>query len=425
MEWTRLIPHAIRTFVGALGCLLVLSLAIGSGAAGAAECPPISVVLRYDDYTARSPLALERELLAGVERLGSSVIVGVVPFWREANPPENGTAGLSREKIELLADYAARGIAELAVHGYRHLDQALPGAKSEFAGVPSEVQAHWVREAKHAVETAFGRPVAIFVPPWNRHDEHTVAALEAAGYGVLSSSQTQPVLADAALSYLPGTVYPQDFAATIDALRADGQCGGLVVVTSHPYDFELERPLPGFRTGSSISVKRFLEQLRQRAEAGVIDLVGVGDLLRRREDLGALRFSLNHELRYGAIAAHSLLPYRLGLHAPPGVYFDTADARRRLLGQQAVLVLIYGGTLGVAFVGPIRLSRRARTSFPLWLLGLGVVLAVTAAALCRMRAETGVFWALPCALVAGLALGLLVSAAGGALASRVARRAKE
>ncbi len=396
MEWTRPIPHAIRTFVGALGCLLVLSLAIGSGAAGAAECPPISVVLRYDDYTARSPLALERELLAGVERLGSSVIVGVVPFWREANPPENGTAGLSREKIELLADYAARGIAELAVHGYRHLDQALPGAKSEFAGVPSKVQAHWVREAKHAVETAFGRPVAIFVPPWNRHDEHTVAALEAAGYGVLSSSQTQPVLADAALSYLPGTVYPQDFAATIDALRADGQCGGLVVVTSHPYDFELERPLPGFRTCSSMSVKR-----------------------------GALRFSLNHELRYGAIAAHSLLPYRLGLHAPPGVYFDTADARRRLLGQQAVLVLIYGGTLGVAFVGPIRLSRRARTSFPLWLLGLGVVLAVTAAALCRMRAETGVFWALPCALVAGLALGLLVSAAGGALASRVARRAKE
>jgi len=401
-----------RACSGALRILLILLWGCPWALAGATDCAPVSVILRHDDYTARSPIEIEKELFAGIERLGASVVVGVVPFFGAAVPPEGSTANLSRDKIALLADYAARDIVELAVHGYRHVDSAIPDSNSEFAGVPAGTQAKWAREAKRAVEAAFGKPARIFIPPWNRHDANTVAAVEAAGYRVLSSSQAQPAAGDAGLLYLPGTLYPQDFAATIDQLLADGQCGGILVVTSHPYDFARDRRLPEFRTGKTIPLRRFLEQLRQRRDTGAIEVVGVGGLLQRHEDLGSTRFSLNQRLRDGGLASRSLLPYRLGLYPPPGIYYEAEDARRWLWHQHAVIVVIYWGTLGVTTAFTLLLARQARKRGRLGLCGVAFALAVVVFTVYRAQGDGGVSFALLCTLAAGMMLGLFLAMAG-------------
>ncbi len=317
--------------------------------AHANACQPLKVVIRYDDYTKNSPIAVEKELFAGIEALRMRMMVGVVPFAGDTLPARGAPSSLPKSKLEILAEYASRGVIEVSLHGFRHVDQALPGVKSEFAGVPESLQTEWLRRGKDALEAALGKTIRVFVPPWNRHDAQTVAALAASGFVLLSSADAEPAVEDSPVRYLPGTVYPQEFSHVVKRLREDGQCEGVVTIVAHPYDFTGRAELPSFRKGGTIAPQEFLGQLEELYEAGMISVVGIEDLIRRKEELGYRRFRLNQALRYGLIERFRLLPARLGLSPSRGIYYEQEEAAKLLLMRRLLASSLYGLVLLAAF----------------------------------------------------------------------------
>ncbi len=340
------------------------------------------------------------------------IVVGVVPFTRDSIPADDARISLPADKVATLADYASRGVVEIAVHGYRHVDRALRVEKSEFAGVPIDDQGRWLRHAKTAVEVAVGEDVQTFVPPWNRHDEHTIAALARAGYAVLSSADLQPAIAHKRVSYLPGTVYPQEFARVVENLRENDQCEGIVTVVSHPYDFQERSNLPGFRKGKAMPARKFVRQLKKLRDAGSIAVVGIEDLQKRHEDLGYRRYRLNQSLRYGVIERLRLLPERLGLYAQEGIYYSARDAARLLWTRRLLAAAIYGLILSVAISFTARLVRRNLIKSSLIPMTALITSGAAVALFGFSTGELGAKVAALAALIAGSAIGLLLAKIG-------------
>jgi peptidoglycan/xylan/chitin deacetylase (PgdA/CDA1 family) len=86
---------------------------------------------------------------------------------------------------DYMRSIATNPLFEFAQHGYTHIDNGLtPGSsnKSEFAGEPFDVQYDAIRQGRNDIEDAFGITPTTFVPPYDRGDLTTLAALRALGF---------------------------------------------------------------------------------------------------------------------------------------------------------------------------------------------------------------------------------------------------
>src|SRR2546426_2084551 len=95
---------------------------------------PITVGLRYDDYSASSPFDLEARILEICARYQVPCTLGVIPEVSQG-PTRAPTLSLPETKREMLRRAQSQGILEVALHGYTHRI-ARAGTRTEFAGVP-------------------------------------------------------------------------------------------------------------------------------------------------------------------------------------------------------------------------------------------------------------------------------------------------
>lgn len=146
----------------------LLARALDRRAAGAR---PVSLWLRDDDAAGDRP-ALRRLIeLAGAH--GVAPVIAAIP-------------GRARDDLAGALD---GGAARVAVHGARHADHALPGArKSELGGErPADLVLAELAHARRRLARLFGdRLLPMLVPPWNRIAAELVPRLSEAGFTALS-----------------------------------------------------------------------------------------------------------------------------------------------------------------------------------------------------------------------------------------------
>ncbi|WP_413438373.1 DUF2334 domain-containing protein [Sulfuriferula sp. GW1] len=216
----------------------------------------INIVLRFDDPSPTTDHALEREIFTILGELDIPVTVGVVPFGIDTG----GLVPLTRDNVSHLVAAHAKGIIEVAQHGYahEHLTTTPKGSPSEFWDVPAEEQYRRIDEGHDQLAQTFGQPIRGFIPPWNTYDNTTLRHLAARGYEYLSSCvATTPQRQFSPCCFVPRTCdIHQLRQAYAEALRH--RClSSTVVAIMHHHDFLEYAGNPG-----KLSLAAFRETLR-------------------------------------------------------------------------------------------------------------------------------------------------------------------
>ncbi len=193
--------------VGRCALRLVLPLFLLCGLSINAEesggyCPDNAqrrLIIRNDDLSYLSDVVWESRILQMFKAQGLRQSYAVIPSISNIieyaadniNHPVNGNEAL----VELLSRYRKTGWVEIIQHGFSHQSNALhaetlkPSKSSEFSGLSSASQRSLLSQGKQMLESAFGIPIAVFVPPWNSHDEVTLEQLRSLGYEFVSSKR--------------------------------------------------------------------------------------------------------------------------------------------------------------------------------------------------------------------------------------------
>lgn len=341
-----------------------LFLLLPLASAAAETTAGVRVLLRYDDFTRTSSLALEEKLFRTLDRMGVPVLVGAVPFPGAPYPEISATpvgqkADLGPEKIALLRELAPRRHIEVALHGYSHGNNSASGTlASEFAGLSFDRQRQLLMLGKSAFEATLGVPIRTFIPPYNTCDETTVRALEQTGFTVLSAGAWQ-AQADAAIAFVPETTYPQQMKQAIRNALREKSGASMVVVVMHNYDFvEDAEPLPLFRKAvAKIDSAALLEDIRWAKQQPGLTFVSVEDLLGAREDLSAARATSNSSLHKNWTRSHALLPAGLASPLPDGVFLTTSRADAMKFKEYFLAVGIYASLFLIVYALGRRLNR--------------------------------------------------------------------
>lgn len=198
-----------------------------------------TVVFRYDDCSAVSSLDLERRLVDVFADLGASITLAVIPHvcaggFRDAGPQTY--LPLPDAKRAFLQSAAAAGAIELALHGWHHQARTA-GVRSEFEGLPADEQRRRIALGVESLASVAGGTLTTFVPPWNAYDEHTIAALEGAGFRCLSGSLRGPFPSGSTLAFLPYSCWLKSVPNAVAAMRLMPRAESVLVIMLHDFDF--------------------------------------------------------------------------------------------------------------------------------------------------------------------------------------------
>ena len=256
-----------------LALLLVLASGLGlrvTSLLTAGARTDVWVVLRHDDYCALSDRSICEEFLRVCERQGVPCAFCLIPFVTSGNvhDPNQHAADipLSSERIEFLKDALNRRRISIALHGYSHKTRR-PVNYSEWTGVPLPEQKALLAKGRALLESLFGKPVDIFVPPWNDYDENTVIALQQLGFRCLSANMLGFLDGDSGLAVIPATCGLESLPAAVEQAQLHGGTGKppIIVAVIHSYDFQESRS-----NRKTISLPEFEHQLRWlRTQEGV------------------------------------------------------------------------------------------------------------------------------------------------------------
>lgn len=256
----------------AAALLLVASLPAAGGPKTGAK---VTVGLRYDDFTAISPEALERTILAVCARNGIPCTFGVVPAIGAGNlrdPEPAGNIPLSESRKSMLTEAVDKGILEIALHGYAH-QSAHRGWKSEFMDVPRAAQSGNIAKGKAELES-FAGPIRTFIPPWNSYDRHTLQVLSDNGFTVLSADPAGTSDPSLGIRHVPATCLIPDLKKAVEAARRAG--GGIVVPYFHPYEFKEADSVRGFFTMAEFETA--LAWIAAQPDVQTLTLSAIADL---------------------------------------------------------------------------------------------------------------------------------------------------
>lgn len=239
------------------------------------------VLFRYDDLSARSNTDFERRLVQVLIEDQIPFVFGVIPQvclgdWR--NPEPQTYAELDSEKRQLLQHAAAAAPVDIALHGLTH-QSATSDSLSEFVGLSLEEQMRKISQGARILEACTGHRPFAFVPPWNRYDKNTIAALIENGFTVLSAGFRPKMESEEAgpLSVFPQTVSLHNLATTLE-LAKKTRCRELsLIVELHEYDFtdvssvrgvmaldSFRREIRELRSDARIELRNFSQALVNR-----------------------------------------------------------------------------------------------------------------------------------------------------------------
>ncbi|MDP2852246.1 MAG: DUF2334 domain-containing protein [Gallionella sp.] len=187
----------------------------------------IDVAIRFDDPSATSDHALERELVAEQE---SSATFAVIPC-ADRLP-------LRAEQMAHLIEAQRCGTVEIAQHGYSH-ESCIGGSDtpSEFAGVDPAEQARRIADGKTILGRVFGVTIGGFVPPFNSFDQATVRALEQQGFHYLSAGRGHDLPDITHLSLVPRICQAFELRGAIQEAHRRVAAAPSIVAVMHHYDF--------------------------------------------------------------------------------------------------------------------------------------------------------------------------------------------
>ncbi len=380
---------------------------------------PVSVVLRYDDYSSFQTdprvIAFEQALFEGVQRLGGNLIVGVIPFPAVRHPEVMPSGGvlplpLGEDKRQLLRRFAEAGVLTVAIHGFNHGNNRLMAdTASEFAGLPEAKQALLLATARDSLLAATGLAAKVFVPPFNQYDAATLRAMASTGFEVLSAGRSGPSLDHSPVLMLPSATHPARMRRAVESALSEASASAVVTVTLHPYDFiDTGQPMPGFRIGGAqIQLSDWLNDLRNVVSMTGVRLASLKQLRDEAEDLSAARFRANESLRFGPAARFRLLPESLRLYAADGVYYSADRARDLGQFQFAALMIIAATTLAASSLATRAVRRRLLpVAYRVRLASMGVSLVTLLAVAAGVYAGGVNFLVMPALIgCAGLLLG--------------------
>ena len=287
-----------RRFTGSAVWLLLISLALCSLCSNASGqgAKPITVVFRYDDYSDVSPTQIERQMFQAFQSHGLRCTVAVIPFTYSSAKGQQHLIPLSEVKSALLRDAIREGAGEVAQHGYAHRALRRWRGVTEFAGVDYHTKEAEIDEGKGLLERSIGRPVRIFVPPWDSYDSTTLKVLEKLGFSVLSASQASVSGEYDRLWFLPHTTRLEQLESAVEAARRSSDPAPVVVVIFHPSDFIEVNPAYGqIRFSGLITILDWLRAQPDVRERSIGEVAGPSFDASRLRANGRL-FYLNSEL---------------------------------------------------------------------------------------------------------------------------------
>lgn len=314
----------------------------------------VAVALRYDDFSNGSPDDLDAFLFESVAQAGLALTVAAIPLGPGPEESAGARAGegqgpLESRKADLLAPYLGASL-ELAQHGYDHrpVGRDPLGRPAEFSGQAAGEQAERIASGLHILERAVGRRPRTFVPPWNRFDAATCAALEELGFETLSAGRDALDVIGSRLRFAPATTPLGDLRREVEEAEGRPALTTLVVLL-HPYDF---REL-GTRWGR-VDRDEWVALLDWLAERPEVAVRTVGDLAAMDPDLGPER--LASFARLSSSPSRRLVPPRAsgGWDRPLARYPRRREsgrlARRRWARGLALMGGLAVGSLAVGWL---------------------------------------------------------------------------
>lgn len=215
------------------------------------------LILRYDDYAPISPYAgpprqieTERELFKKIAWHGGVVSVGVIPFPVSANAStdtrenraSSGESWLSDADnpwTVLLREFVQLGIVEPALHGFEHRKRSMPGYRpGEFRRQSESWQRETIGLGLKTLSTAMGRPIEVFIPPWNSWDDGTVSALKANGFQWLSPDMHHAEFESVVIRTAGQSTFSPAAALVAMKNASTEPDGSVLVLVMHPFDLE-------------------------------------------------------------------------------------------------------------------------------------------------------------------------------------------
>ena len=148
---------------------------------------PAQYLLRVDDLCPTVDAEKWRSLAALIAEFDIDPLLAIVPDNRDPDLIQSKPDPAFWDQMRAMA---ARG-ATIGLHGYRHLCQSRNGGilvlapYTEFAGVPEEMQRHWIAHGLDILR-AQGLNPAVWVAPRHGFDAATLRALRSCGIGAIS-----------------------------------------------------------------------------------------------------------------------------------------------------------------------------------------------------------------------------------------------
>ncbi len=322
-----------------LKSVAILLVLIGSSLAGGTDgaAKQIRIVFRFDDPSAVSDTEMEVRLIEAFRQYRYCCTWAVIPFRASGDIHDlrpMPVLPLPAEKAEIFAEAVRAGVLEIALHGYSHQSSGLQqGRHSEFAGLGYEEQRSKIERGKEFLEGVMGLPVTIFVPPWNTYDAHTLAALEASGFRLISADARGRPGPGMSLAFLPATCSIAEVREAVAFARAAPDPSPIITVLFHEYDLLEVDASRGVTT-----FEEFVETLQWLSGQPDVRIVPMAEVT----DLNWQRYRDNQRIRMWPLR---LPPLIRGGGLPPQVFWSTEGIRNTAYVPRFVLRLVafYGG----------------------------------------------------------------------------------
>ena len=208
------------------------------------------LIFRYDDMAADAPgtrsLDPERSRLWQLEQRMDALfaaydmkyVAAVIPRYISDKTTADGVCFYEdQEKTTFLQQAVRSGRAEVAQHGYRHLNlvhQRFPTHRhGEFRRRTLTEQLADIRAGKQILLQSGFEPVT-FVPPWHGWDQKTITALKECHFQILSARRFYCCRKLQNLKIIPRTTNLNTFLTKLE--NASVTAEGLYVVILHPAD---------------------------------------------------------------------------------------------------------------------------------------------------------------------------------------------
>ena len=292
----------------------------------------VTVVFRYDDFSATSPLWLEKAIFEEFAKRKLCLTVGVIPFVHS----EGRNVPLDVGHVNTLVRYVRSGTIEVGLHGCSHRG-ASQYEPSEFAGVSYPRQLELIRRGKDELTRLVGVAPKTFIPPYNSYDANTLRAARAVGMQHFSAAFGGPV--GSGFAWLPQTVEMREARDAVRKAQRFAFGDPYVVIVVHAFDFKEISPTRGVATIPEF--RAFLAELAGRADVRVADIASAAE----GNNLSASTYAAN--LRFAG--RPDLLP--AALSAGSGrMYFPLDGLHRAARRERMLTALFYAGVFAGAMV---------------------------------------------------------------------------